>query len=150
MPHAFAHERGTSTDKPDFIARPELAFVQSEPTLSPSAHGVPSDPAHAFTVFTAWKAWTDSLTDIQGRISIQRVRLFRCMPPSNPTHVDPPVRLLSNCHTLSVTMAVVGFVLALVGILAFAWTSLPTGVSTFASACLAACGLGIFFTLSFS
>lgn len=139
-----------STPTKSDYARPDLAYVQSEPTLSQAAHGAGSGAAPALNLFNVWKMWSDSLTDVQGRVSIHRVRLFGCMPPSNPTHVDPPVRLLSNCHTLSVMMAVLGFILALLGILTFAWTSLPTGVASFASACLGACGLGIFFTLSFS
>lgn len=94
---------------------------------------------------------TGTASQFEGRVSIHQVRPFHCFSSrSNGTNVEPPVRLLSNCHTLSVTMSVAGFVLALLGILMFAWTALPVGIGAFASACLGTCLLGIFATLSFS
>ena len=88
------------------------------------------------------------------RVSVHTARPFFCVSPRDGdrsgTAAGPPVRLLSRCHTRAAWMAVVGFVLALVGILAFAWTSLPTGIGAFASACLGTCLLALFATLSFS
>ena len=66
------------------------------------------------------------------------------------TAAEPPVRLLARCHTLSVWMAVAGFVLALLGILAFAWSALPVAVAAFASACLGVCLLALLATVGFS
>ena len=43
--------------------------------------------------------------------------------------------LLSRTHSLCVFLASVGFVLAIVGILCYAWASQPTEVSIFASTC---------------
>ena len=85
------------------------------------------------------------------RVSVHTARPFFCVRGGDRsgTAAGPPVRLLSRCHTLAAWMAVVGFVLALVGILAFAWTALPTGVGAFASACLGTCLLALFATLSF-
>ena len=44
--------------------------------------------------------------------------------------------LLSRTHTLCVCLAAIGFVLAIVGILCYAWASQPKEVSIFASTCL--------------
>ena len=44
--------------------------------------------------------------------------------------------LLSRTHTLCVFLAAVGFILAIVGILCYAWASQPRAVSIFASTCL--------------
>ena len=46
------------------------------------------------------------------------------------------VRTLSRCHTLTGALALVGFVLALVGALGYFWTGLPMGLGIFASVCL--------------
>ncbi|KAF8554935.1 hypothetical protein OG21DRAFT_1484297 [Imleria badia] len=46
--------------------------------------------------------------------------------------------LLSRTHTLCVFLAAIGFVLAIVGILCYAWASQPREVSIFASMCLGA------------
>ena len=55
------------------------------------------------------------------------------------TDLDPPVKLLTRCHNLSAAMSTCGFILACLGILAFLWTSLPTSVGIFGSACLGVC-----------
>jgi len=44
--------------------------------------------------------------------------------------------LLSRTHTLCVFLAAVGFILAIVGIICYAWASQPRAVSIFASTCL--------------
>ena len=62
---------------------------------------------------------------------------------------DPVVRLksmvttLSRCHTLVTIMTQLGFVLALLGILAYFWTGLPRALGIFASALLGTCLLAI-------
>ena len=55
---------------------------------------------------------------------------------------------LRRCHALAVVLALLGFILTLVGILAFTWTSLPTSVATFASACVSACIAAILLVLN--
>ena len=45
-------------------------------------------------------------------------------------------RLLSRTHALCVFLAAAGFILAIVGILCYAWALQPRVVSIFASACL--------------
>ncbi|KAI8975795.1 hypothetical protein BD414DRAFT_496936 [Trametes punicea] len=52
---------------------------------------------------------------------------------------QPPTHLLDHCHSLCMWMAVVGFVLALVGVLAFAWARLALSGGVFASVCVGIC-----------
>ncbi|KAI9568782.1 hypothetical protein HD554DRAFT_2328364 [Boletus coccyginus] len=47
-----------------------------------------------------------------------------------------PSHLLSRTHALCVCLAAGGFILAIVGILCYAWASHPTAVSVFATTCL--------------
>lgn len=94
--------------------------------------------------------FADIFSNSQGRVSIHRVHPFAFLSPSRRgdaeeggaskgTELDPPVRLLARCHTISVIMAVCGFILAIMGIIVFAWTALPRAVSIFITVCLAAC-----------
>ncbi|CAL1711400.1 unnamed protein product [Somion occarium] len=103
--------------------------------------------------------WSDIFNSFQGRVCIDRVHPFAFVSPrrrksglegpeggkgsedqdTSGTELDPPVKLLTRCHSLSTVMAVCGFVLACVGILAFLWTSLPRSVGIFGSACLGVC-----------
>lgn len=65
----------------------------------------------------------------------------------NPTHpadvadaiLNPPIQLLSRCHTLAVCMSAIGFLLGIVGILAYAWVATPAAVSIFSTVCLGVC-----------
>ncbi|KAI0334965.1 hypothetical protein GY45DRAFT_1431053 [Cubamyces sp. BRFM 1775] len=52
---------------------------------------------------------------------------------------QPPTHLLDHCHSLCMRLSAVGFVLALVGVLAFAWAKLALSSGIFASACVAVC-----------
>ncbi|CDO69311.1 hypothetical protein BN946_scf184976.g30 [Trametes cinnabarina] len=61
---------------------------------------------------------------------------------------QPPTHLLDHCHSLCMWLAAVGFVLALVGVLAFAWARLALSSGVFASICVAVClvsGVGAVF-----
>ncbi|KAI0669640.1 hypothetical protein C8Q78DRAFT_1070722 [Trametes maxima] len=51
------------------------------------------------------------------------------------------VGVLSRAHTVSATMASLGFVLALLGILTYSWTAVPSSLGIFASVCMGTCGL---------
>ncbi|KAI0645192.1 hypothetical protein C8Q79DRAFT_757249 [Trametes meyenii] len=51
------------------------------------------------------------------------------------------VGVLSRAHTVSATMASLGFVLALLGILTYSWTAVPSSLGIFASVCMGVCGL---------
>ncbi|KAF8911491.1 hypothetical protein CPB84DRAFT_1761956 [Gymnopilus junonius] len=56
-----------------------------------------------------------------------------------PFQDQPPTHLLGRCHALCVVLTVVGFTLALLGILCFAWDRLPLSVSISSSAFMALC-----------
>lgn len=53
-----------------------------------------------------------------------------------PFRLNVSSHLLSRTHALCVSLAVAGFILAIVGIICYAWASQPTEVSIFASVCL--------------
>ncbi|KII90939.1 hypothetical protein PLICRDRAFT_107311, partial [Plicaturopsis crispa FD-325 SS-3] len=56
-----------------------------------------------------------------------------------PFQRQPPTNLLSRCHSLSIFIAAVGFILAMVGIVCFAWARLPRSVGAFASTSMGLC-----------
>ncbi|KAJ3478956.1 hypothetical protein NLI96_g9396 [Meripilus lineatus] len=68
--------------------------------------------------------------------------------PQPVSELQSPVNLLTKCHTMSVTLASIGFILALVGILTFVWKALPQDVSIFATASLGVCALAGIIALS--
>ena len=51
----------------------------------------------------------------------------------------PPTYLLDECHSLCIWLAVVGFVLALIGVLAFAWAKLAWSSGISATVCVVMC-----------
>ncbi len=55
------------------------------------------------------------------------------------TQLRSMVGMLSRVHTATVIMTVLGFILALLGTLAYFWTGLPRALGIFASACLGGC-----------
>jgi hypothetical protein len=52
---------------------------------------------------------------------------------------EPPTALLSRCHLLCVFLAAVGFVLALAGMVSYAWAAQPFSVAVFASVAMGLC-----------
>ncbi|KAI0633370.1 hypothetical protein C8Q77DRAFT_784239 [Trametes polyzona] len=52
---------------------------------------------------------------------------------------QPPTYLLDHCHSLSMWLAAVGFVLALAGVLCFAWARFALSSSVFATVCMVVC-----------
>jgi len=52
---------------------------------------------------------------------------------------QPPTALLSRCHSLCISLAAVGFILALMGILCYAWAVQPLSVAAFSSGIMALC-----------
>lgn len=50
-----------------------------------------------------------------------------------------PTHLLDNCHSLSMWLAMAGFVLALAGVLCVTWARFALGSSVFATACVIVC-----------
>ncbi|KAI0795155.1 hypothetical protein C8Q75DRAFT_749126 [Abortiporus biennis] len=52
-----------------------------------------------------------------------------------------PFRLLEYCHSLCMLLTAIGFILALSGVICFAWARFPVAVSIFASICAGTCSL---------
>ncbi|KAH9855940.1 hypothetical protein C2E23DRAFT_723217 [Lenzites betulinus] len=61
--------------------------------------------------------------------------------------LESAVGVLARAHTVCAGMALLGFVLALLGILTYSWTAVPSSLGIFASACMGACGIAA--TLAF-
>lgn len=59
--------------------------------------------------------------------------------PFNGRDKQPPTHLLRRCHALCMWLAAIGFVLALMGIMCFAWAQMPMSVSIFSSICAGLC-----------
>ncbi|KAJ6491831.1 hypothetical protein C8R47DRAFT_976277 [Mycena vitilis] len=59
-----------------------------------------------------------------------------------PFSRKPPTHLLSRCHNLCILLTFVGFFLALLGIVAFAWGQNPVSVGVVTSVSTLACFLG--------
>ncbi|KAK2463115.1 hypothetical protein APHAL10511_004770 [Amanita phalloides] len=53
--------------------------------------------------------------------------------------LKPPLHLIGRCHSLCVTLASTGILLAFIGACCFAWTSSQHSVSIFASICIGMC-----------
>jgi len=82
-------------------------------------------------------------------LSIERLHFFDVLPTSiqqrlsHPSSSDPlspslpeALSTLIRCNTVCVLLSLVGFILAVIGILSYVWTWLPRGVSIFTSICL--------------
>lgn len=57
----------------------------------------------------------------------------------NANSPDLPVQLLTRCLALSLSMAGLGFTLAVVGILAYAWMTMPRSIGVFSVVCFVGC-----------
>jgi len=65
-----------------------------------------------------------------------------------PFQGKPPTHLLGRCHAFCIILTALGFVLALMGILCFAWDRLPLSVSVSSSFFMALCVItGVFILL---
>lgn len=51
----------------------------------------------------------------------------------------PPTDLMRRCHALCISLATVGFVLALMGTVCYAWAVQPVSVAVFSSAVMGVC-----------
>lgn len=97
--------------------------------------------------------------DFRALVSVYQIKPFACVqrkphaPKANPEApsdtddgdaaalrtLQSMVKTLTRCHTVVAIMTNVGFVLALVGTIAYFWTALPVALGSFASVCLGAC-----------
>lgn len=51
----------------------------------------------------------------------------------------PPTHLLERCHTISMILALVGFILAMIGVMCYVWFSLPTSAGIASTLCVSVC-----------
>ncbi|KAI0079238.1 hypothetical protein K474DRAFT_1770348 [Panus rudis PR-1116 ss-1] len=128
--------------------RPHMHYSH---TASSSLHHLAEETMNFFP------DWSNIMSSFQGRVSINRIHPFGFlslkrtrgrekgidigddMPKDVGAELEPPVKLLSRCHTLSVIQAVCGFILAVLGILVYLWTTVARSVSIVASAVLGVC-----------
>ena len=140
------------------------AEKNEQSTERPSASGAGKTQANArVQALSVESALSEAYVDLRALVSVYKVRyisVLTCgMVPrqrrsekrdaKRSAADDPVVKLrsmvttLSRCHTLVTVMTQLGFVLALLGILAYFWTGLPQALAIFASALLWACLLAI-------
>ncbi|KAI0369001.1 hypothetical protein BV20DRAFT_421633 [Pilatotrama ljubarskyi] len=92
--------------------------------------------------------------DLRSLVSVYQVRplsfMYRTPPAAVKTGPEAPdtgdaaalrilqsmIQTLTRCHTVVAIMSNVGFILALMGTIAYFWTSLPIALGSFASVCL--------------
>lgn len=55
---------------------------------------------------------------------------------------QPPTNLLKNSHTLCMILSLLGFLLALAGLMCFVWAWLPLSARVFTTVCIAFCCIG--------
>lgn len=145
-------ERDTeSTAKPsvDTYRRTSCASV---PRLAPGSTLSATTTPTEYVRDISWEAYND----LRSLISVSQVHPFAwlCgMARKAGLKKDPEasgvddtvaqlhsmVRMLTRVHTVTVIMTVLGFILALLGTIAYFWTGLPRALGIFASACLGGC-----------
>ena len=85
-----------------------------------------------------------------GHIDPSQLKNFDIDPPifsSNPEieavgpfrRGKPPLHLLEACHTLCMLLSVVGFIMAMVGVLCYVWAMLPSSSRILSTTCLGVC-----------
>ncbi len=142
----------------------EIQPSHSKSSTSATGHGITNfgtfmnSAKHDFTDFLDhFQNVTGTKSEVESRVFIHQVQPFWFFTSrrrsrsktNNGTHLDPPIQLLSISHTLSVTMATLGFVLIALGILVFAWVTLPRAISIFSSVCLGGCLIAVFGVMVF-
>ncbi|RDX49323.1 hypothetical protein OH76DRAFT_1403908 [Lentinus brumalis] len=121
-------------------------------TLSPgpvlSATTTPTEIVRDIT----WEAYTD----LRSLISVSQVHPFAWLcgvvrkagfrkdheaagADDAVVKLNSMVLMLTRVHTVTVVMAILGFILALLGTIAYFWTEIPRTLGIFASACLGGC-----------
>ncbi|KAF8817451.1 hypothetical protein BYT27DRAFT_7126189 [Phlegmacium glaucopus] len=64
-----------------------------------------------------------------------------------PFQRQPPTELLARCHSLCLLLSSLGFLLALIGILSYAWDRLSLSISVFATASMGFCLVSVILIL---
>jgi len=88
-------------------------------------------------------ARNDTLTHEKGRTESSRHSPVWSANPqlvtTGPFQRQPPVNLLSRCHTLCMVTTAVGFILAIIGTLCYAWAGQSTSVAIITSVTIGIC-----------
>ena len=104
-------------------------------------------------------------TDIRALVSVTRAHplwFLPCGARAPPDGVRDPeaalvggaaaalqdmVGVLARAHTVCAGMTLLGFVLALLGILTYSWTEVPTALGVFSSVCMGSCAIAALIAL---
>ncbi|PIL33524.1 hypothetical protein GSI_04147 [Ganoderma sinense ZZ0214-1] len=150
------------------LIRYQLSDAQKteQSTERPSGSALGAGKAHArVQSLSIESALSEAYVDLRALVSVYKVRYISVLTcgmvprqsasekrdaerPASGSD-DPVAKLkgmvttLSRCHTLVTVMTQLGFVLALLGIIAYFWTELPQALAIFASVLLGACLLAI-------
>ncbi|RPD57709.1 hypothetical protein L226DRAFT_165161 [Lentinus tigrinus ALCF2SS1-7] len=139
-----AAKPSVDTDRKQF--RAGIAPLSPGPTLTTTT--TPTE----YVRDISWEAYTD----LRSLISVSQIHPFAWLcgmmrkagfrrDPETSGMDDTVVQLhsmvlmLTRVHTVTVIMTVLGFILALLGTVAYFWTGLPRALGIFASACLGGC-----------
>jgi len=120
---------------------------QASVSIDSTAHPSLTGNATALNHNPQWRAAYNS---VYGRVAIRRLLTVSpktSTPKNSPDALvdpGPPVQLLQRCNFVALLMAVLGFILAVTGIIAYAWVYTPLAVSVFSTACLGGCILVAF------
>ena len=151
-----------STERPSHErSRRKHASRSHRPSASQESTLGPSNPLEAIADFPL-----EVFTDLRGLVSIDRAHPFWFLPCGRRAKMqdrvhtrggdpDPEgvvlghvaarlkdmIEVLSRAHVVCAWMANAGFLLALLGILTYAWTEVPLALSVFSSACLGVCAV---------
>ncbi|KAJ3986646.1 hypothetical protein F5890DRAFT_957370 [Lentinula detonsa] len=63
---------------------------------------------------------------------------------TGPFQRQPPINLLSRCHTLCLVTTALGFIMAMIGVVCYAWEGQSTSVAIVTSICICLCLLSCF------
>jgi len=122
------------------IAEEDEEEVETEMVDSPTSFN--SDPEKIVSPTSFYRAGSRS---IQGRarappgLSDQVWSVNPRLVQIGPFQKEPPTQLLSRCHSLCVFLTFLGFVLAIIGLISFAWDRQPLGISVAASITMTFC-----------
>ncbi|KAI0333043.1 hypothetical protein GY45DRAFT_1320341 [Cubamyces sp. BRFM 1775] len=139
-------------------------YTQKRPMHSTSPHRSAAKEGSTATATSPMDTMRDFspmevFTDLRSLVAIDRANPFWFLPCATYKRAkqkqDPEASLkdaavaslenivdvLARAHTVCAMMGSLGFLLALLGILTYSWTAVPTSLGIFASACMGVCGL---------
>ncbi|KAI0663933.1 hypothetical protein C8Q70DRAFT_1049478 [Cubamyces menziesii] len=138
-------------------------YTQKRPMHPTSPHRSAAKEASAATAASPMDTMRDFpmevFTDLRSLVNVDRANPFWFLPcatyrrakqkqdpeaslkDSAVASLENIVDVLARAHTVCAIMGSLGFLLALLGILTYSWTAVPTSLAIFASACMGVCGL---------